>query len=228
MEKKHAEQKRLSVWAVTKYTCLGVPISVKRLDRPWKETLTPRLPLFFPLLVAFLYIMAGTAFGLLSRADEEYSQTFTDVVSSMFVVSFMTVCCLILFNVVLLGWCFLILWIFKRITEKETQVTHGAQRVTYFAAVFQPLTIFIPFVIFWQYGGRPFGLAINSVLLLVLLIACIIRVMAVFQGMCREAGGNIWIGFLSIIPCVDVWFGLSFLTFILYAVIVATIEISGY
>ena len=126
--KKPAEPKRLSVWAVTKHACFGVPITVRWLDRPWKEVLTHRFPLFFSILpwVGFIVLCSITEpwdIEAVSVPKDEFFLVriigFIDAVPYgiiAFTVLYSWVPFLV--NILLLGWCLIILVVFKASTKK--------------------------------------------------------------------------------------------------------------
>jgi len=204
------------MWRVVRYACLGVPISVKHLDCPWKNVLTPRFPLFFSLLPLVTVIVVCSIIGPW-RTEDIYipSDEFilVRIVGFVEAVPYGIIAFTVLFswipfvvNLLLLGWCFLILLVFKAITKKDIQVTQGIYRVVYFSAFFQ----FLFFSVLTYLPSFPIGphfklIAGTVIYWLVILAFATIRVMSVFQGMRRETKGNIFAGLLSILCCVDVW-----------------------
>jgi len=206
------QQKRLSMWRIIKYACLGVPIFVKHLDRPWKDVLTPRFPLFFSVLGWLLVMVLCFVTGIfrLGLFTDEYGISDIGAYAGYCFGGFVIWCWIpIVINLFLLGWCMLLLLILKN-HANDIKVIHGAQRVTYFSAFFQAIFIFVAYSsLGWQAVNADitgFGVTVlKAILWLIVGLACIVRLMTVFQGMRRESNGSVLVGFLSIFACLDIW-----------------------
>jgi hypothetical protein len=213
MGKRPAEPKRLSVWAVTKYACLGVPISVKYLDGPWREVLTPRFPLFFSVLGLLLVAMAGFMLGLL-RFEEMDTGDIAAYGFYCFAGLHIWYLVPIVVNLFLLG-CYLLILRSCKKKNNDIQVVHGAQRVLYFSAFFQALFVALAWLLLgWQAYEHISGFmsGLRAMLWVVVIIACVGRLMAVFQGMRRETGGDFLAALSSLLLSIDVWFFVSGVT----------------
>lgn len=217
MENKPAGQKRLSVWRISRYAFLGVPISLRHLKMPWKDVSTPRFPFLFSLLPLLMAIVIGSITGPWAIEDVYVSQDefiLVRIIGFVEAIPYSIIAFIVLFswipfvvNLLLLGWCLLVLSVFKSITKKSIQVAEGAQRVIYFSAFFQ-------FVFFILFTCLP-GFFINShsnltmvsiVFWVTVSILAITRLASIFQGIRRETNGNNFAGFLCILPCIDVWY----------------------
>jgi len=116
------------------------------------------------------------------------------------------VCILATLNLMLALWFAVILKIFSFFSKKRLECVLGAQRVSYFSTIFQPI-LFITLAVgvlldgYFNHAGW-FMFTSGAVMV----SAGIIRLFAVFQSMWRETSGSIWAGLLAIILCLDVWF----------------------
>jgi len=227
VEQTNIEPIKLTIWSVAKYACRGVPVSVKHLDRPWKEVLTPRFPLFFSLLPLLTVVVVGSIVGEWRTGDVYVPKDefiIVRILGFVEAIPYSIIAFTVLYswvpfvvNLLLLGWCFFILSVFKRITNEDIQVAQGAKRVVYFSAFFQ----FLLFSVFFCLPGflvdPHFALTVRSVVFwLVTSTAAIIRIMSLFQGMRREANRNVFVGFLSVIPCIDAWYALANLILLIH------------
>ena len=109
-------------------------------------------------------------------------------------------------NFVLALWFAFMLKIFGFFSKKKLECVSGAQRISYFSTVFQPilfLTLALDVLLdgYFNYAGW-----FMSTSVAIMVFAGIVRLLAVFQSMRREAGGSVWAGLLAIILCFDVWF----------------------
>jgi len=202
---------KVSIWNASKYTILGAPISLKLIKVPWSDLLTPKFPLLYSLLPFLFYIIVGSILepwhiGNTPEYDYILARVIEGVpISILFYLMFFSWIPLLL-NLLLLGWCFLILSIFKKLKNRNDQATQGAQRITYFSAFYE----FLFFMLLTCLPGfllNPHAKFTAGTALFVIIVgfAGIMRLGAVFQGMRHQTGGNILAGLLSILCCVDVW-----------------------
>jgi len=114
----------------------------------------------------------------------------------------------IVVNLFLLG-CYLLILRSCKKKNNDIQVIHGAQRVLYFSAFFQALFVALAYLLLgWQDYEHTSTLmsGIGAALWVVVVIACVGRLMAVFQGMRRETGGDFLASLSSLLLSIDVWF----------------------
>ena len=203
--------KKLSVWQVSKFAFLGVPITLKQLQFPWKEIMTPRFPLFFSILGWF----SITIFGFVLDIFELNLFQEKNVVSEIGAYAFycfagfgIYVWIPIVVNVLLFCWCFIILLFFKKISKININIIYGSRRVIYFSAFFQMFYLFTSYYyLVWEAKTTTGETSeiIRLLLLIFMIVTALLRIGAVFQGIRRETNGNVWAGLLSVIGCTDIW-----------------------
>jgi len=227
MEQANIEPIKLTIWSVAKYACRGVPILENRLDYSWQRISTPKFPLAFTFLGIFFYILPPVVVELFDVVSKDSLRFSAGVMLGDMATPICVIFCVIFgINLLILGWCFLILFAFKKITSsRHIQVIQESQRAIYFSTFFQPFILLLLSLLGIQIGGLGFGLTPNLVLYLLLFGVCILRVFALFQGMRRNAKGNGWVGLCAIVFCVDAWYGLFILFIILFHASLQTVEL---
>ena len=213
------EEAYLSNWGVLKYAMRGVPITEKYTGVPWVSLITPNFPAVFSLMAGFLYLIPGIVYSMFSGAGEAGNVAIGTKVIGIAGTLIMIAVAACIINLVLFGWCSVVLVLFRRITNTRIKITPRAQRITYFAALYPPIhflsTAMLTVLHSAQYrnGWIVQCEIIGFVAVVLLVFALVMRLLTVFQGMRREANGSVWIGGLGIVGCVDVWLILYSLLF---------------
>ncbi len=201
----------LPMWKVLWYALKGMPIYIKHLKTPWRSLRVPRFPIGFCILGGLLYVLPLFAFP---SEQEVQMSSISDRV--MFSIAGAIACFMVLvvLDTLFLLWCILLLKIYGRLSSIPTQTVVGSQRVVYFSAVYQPV---VPLFFGLAWASLPGHLnipyAIEWLVVNILLLAVIVRIMVIFQGMRRESDGSICVGLLSLLPCLDIWVAILFVFF---------------
>jgi hypothetical protein len=204
--------RRLSWADVTRYALRGVPLSTKALSDGWTSISTPSFPILYCLLAALVPTSAGVIMGLASKgADVPWSEVLT---SSLGMLALMWWWVPFLSSVLTLCWCMLILLLFRSPSREKSEVVRGAQRVTYFAGLSQLLFYLVVFGTPFLCGGSDAGLVSKLGAFSLVLIAGVIRIGVVYQGLRAETGGNCLAGILGCLVCLDVLVGVPWIAMV--------------
>ena len=204
-EQKTHSHKRFSIWAILKFALRGAPFSWKYISTPWKSVQPPNFPILFTVLSGVLFIIPPLEMSI-SIAVRQEGFELGGLVSTYLLQGAFGVLILATLNFVLALWFAFMLKIFGFFSKKKLECVSGAQRISYFSTVFQPilfLTLALDVLLdgYFNYAGW-----FMSTSVAIMVFAGIVRLLAVFQSMRREAGGSVWAGLLAIILCFDVWF----------------------
>lgn len=203
--KKPYPEKTFSMWDVIKYALGWAVFSEKRRNIPWKCIHTPRFPLFFSSLGAAFYMIPIVFAGNTDIPGKEHLIPVNGFLAGF--VSFFGYVCFFSFFNLFLQLCFMLdLKLFTVVADAQIQVTLGAQRVSYFSTLFQPILFFGPGLAMANICGLHIPDWVAHSAVLVAVVCCAARLLVIFQTMRAETGGCVWPGLLALIPCLDVWF----------------------